>query len=275
MAQSSLECANIALTKIGAAKITSLSDATETAITANLCIDPVKKNLLRLHPWNFAVKRDKLEATITDVTTATHIGSGSWRITAVAHGYAVGDWVQTSGIVLDPSGDINGTYEVTVVNSDDIFTIVEEDVTSGSYSSGGTTWLSNPFEFTYKLALPSDCLRVLRVNDAECGVDWRIEGRFILSQDSELEIKYVQDVTDYTLMDSAFYDLLSTALALEIAYKISQSSTLLEQLAEMYRRQMGKVRHVDATEDPAETLGADDWINSRFNHSSGWPMRLS
>jgi hypothetical protein len=273
MAQSSLECANIALTKIGAAKITDLSDTTETAITANLCIDPCKKDLLRLHPWNFAVKRTLLRPTETDITNVTEDGSTGWfKIwTGSTTGLSSGDAVTIEDVV--GAEGANGTFQIDAVVAGTSFLLRDEDF-SGAWTSGGTWTKAGLFDFSYNIALPSDCLRILRVMELE-QEDYRIEAGRILINDHPVEMKYIYDVTDYTTMDPSFYDLLSTALALKIAYKISQSSTLVEQLSELYRRQLGKVRHVDATEDPAEALGADDWINSRFPRGSGWPMRLS
>lgn len=57
---SKVEIANLALGIIGEEPITSFSDDDKAARTVNLWYDPVRRSLLRNHPWNFAVKRAAL-----------------------------------------------------------------------------------------------------------------------------------------------------------------------------------------------------------------------
>src|SRR5687767_3376039 len=110
MAQSDVECANIALTKLGAAKITTLSDTTETAIAANLCLGPLKKALLRAHPWNFAIKRKRLTPTRVDLTNVTEDGATGWfkLWTANTSGLSSGDGVTIEDVVGCEAA--NGTW---------------------------------------------------------------------------------------------------------------------------------------------------------------------
>lgn len=273
MAQSSLECANIALTKMGAPQITALSDTDERAKAANLCLDPLKKSLLRSHPWNFALKRTTLEPTLIAITNITADGATGWFkvFTGSTTGLSNGDRVTIEEVVGCEAA--NGTWEVDAVVAGTSFLLEDQDF-SGEYDTDGTWTQAGNYGYSYSIALPSDCIRVLRVHETD-GTDYRIEAGRVLTDDHPVELKYVYDVTDYTTMDTAFYDLLSTALALEISYRVTQSSTLIEQLRDMLRRQMAHVRFLDATEDPAEELGANDWIKSRFNYNAGWPRNIA
>jgi len=54
------EIVNIALRKIGQTNITSIDDGTATANVANDLYTEARDELLRIHPWNFAIKRVKL-----------------------------------------------------------------------------------------------------------------------------------------------------------------------------------------------------------------------
>lgn len=54
---SSVGIANIALSKIGAQRITSFSESTETARLLNAIYGTMRDEVLRAHPWNFAIKR--------------------------------------------------------------------------------------------------------------------------------------------------------------------------------------------------------------------------
>jgi len=64
MATSSVEICNSALHKIGAARITSLSDTSKQAIILNDQYDRLRKEVLRGHPWNFAIAFVALSATV-------------------------------------------------------------------------------------------------------------------------------------------------------------------------------------------------------------------
>ena len=62
MATSSVEICNSALYKIGAARIAALSDETKSARMLNDQYDRKRKEVLRSHPWNFAIVRANLVA---------------------------------------------------------------------------------------------------------------------------------------------------------------------------------------------------------------------
>lgn len=62
MATDAVTISNRALQKLGAARITSLSDNSRNARSCNACYDSIRKATLRNHPWNFAIKRAILAA---------------------------------------------------------------------------------------------------------------------------------------------------------------------------------------------------------------------
>ena len=62
---SKVEICNLALQNIGEEYITSLSESTPNAIECNLRFDTVRRSLLAMHPWNFAMKRVALSASTT------------------------------------------------------------------------------------------------------------------------------------------------------------------------------------------------------------------
>jgi hypothetical protein len=265
MAQAALECANAALRKIGHTKIAALDTSSETSTLLLDRIDICKRTLLRMHPWNFAVKRKLIEPTWVTISNAVTNG-GLIRLTATTHGRSTGDRVTVRGVFGVPA---NGTWYVTVI---DVNTLdLQDSVFSGTYEAGDDDLTkAAQFEYDYEIALPSDCLRVLRVNDTN-PYDYRIEAGKIVTNQDEIEIKYVYDVTDYTTMDILFYELLSHYLAWDISYRVTQSSQLKEQLFQEMRVVMKPfAKFVDATEDPAEKLQADEWVNSRFGGQSSW-----
>lgn len=57
MAQSEVNVCNLALQRVGAATITSLTDNTTEARACNLVYESTRKEQLRRYPWNFAIAR--------------------------------------------------------------------------------------------------------------------------------------------------------------------------------------------------------------------------
>jgi hypothetical protein len=64
MATSAVDICNSALYKIGAQRINSLSDDTKAAKICNDQYDRLRKEVLRAHPWNFAITWIDLAATV-------------------------------------------------------------------------------------------------------------------------------------------------------------------------------------------------------------------
>jgi len=62
MAISETKICNLALLKIGATRIASLTDGTKNAILCNEFYEPTVDEVLRMHPWNCAIARASLSA---------------------------------------------------------------------------------------------------------------------------------------------------------------------------------------------------------------------
>jgi len=64
MAADSVEICNSALIKVGANTISSLSDGTKASNLCNAQYDRLRKEVLRSHPWNFAISYTSIAATV-------------------------------------------------------------------------------------------------------------------------------------------------------------------------------------------------------------------
>src|SRR3990167_164721 len=71
------------------------------------------------------------------------------------------------------------------------------------------------FEFTYEYNLPSDCLRVLKINTITG--KWKIENNKLLSDQATVKILYVSRETDTTKYDTSFTEAFAARLASEMA----------------------------------------------------------
>jgi hypothetical protein len=158
MASSQLQVCNLALGRLGASAILDINAAQKEAQACKLFYQTALDEVLRTHPWNFAVRRQTLTAESED-----------------------------------PS-----------------------------------------FGWTNAYVLPSDCLRVLDLNDLHESADpphWQIEGRSLLCDQDEAHIRYITRDADPTHYDALFVAAFAAKLSALIA-KITEVMALRNQLAE-------------------------------------------
>jgi len=119
------------------------------------------------------------------------------------------------------------------------------------------------FDFTYQFTLPSDCIRVLR--PATENLDWQIEGRKILTNDSAvLYLRYIADIEDVTQWDPSFYNVVAGALALDICERLTQSNTKKQAMLAQYNEDVKIARRMNAFESGPEDAASDGWLTARL-----------
>ena len=121
------------------------------------------------------------------------------------------------------------------------------------------------FEYAYSYQLPSDpyCLRVLEVENQADGIDYVIEGRKLLTDEGGIKLKYLAMVTDPNEYDSGLLEAISSCLAAEIAFSLSNSSALQAQLYQLYERKLSEARFQDATEGTPDQITARTFTDAR------------
>tara|TARA_R100000655_G_scaffold83756_1_gene123328 strand:+ start:378 stop:974 length:597 start_codon:yes stop_codon:yes gene_type:complete len=120
--------------------------------------------------------------------------------------------------------------------------------------------------FTYKYALPSDCLRVLDVLDYT--VPFSIEGRFLLTDNSTAKLKYIARITDPNVYDILLQQAIGIRLAAEIAEALTGRTELKQEMYNKYLLILSEARGVDSQEKGMPmVIEANDFINARFDTS--------
>lgn len=259
----------MALSKLGASQLTSLSDNTRAAIAANLVFSKKRKELLRSHPWNFALKRAFL-SRVKDTSTSVNSSTDTFTSASTLN-METGDiiTIQLNSGTL-PSPLIEGTYYAIKLTST-TFQLAEDqenavngtaiDITD-SPTFNAYFYVGSPFEYGSKFSLPSDYLRGLK--EEEKDTDWVKEGQYILSNDTSFNLEYVADITDPTLFDPSFDELLATLIAKELSYTLVQSMTLKDQMEREYRNLLREVRSFDAQEGTPDTYETTSWTEVRL-----------
>jgi hypothetical protein len=120
------------------------------------------------------------------------------------------------------------------------------------------------FGYNYHYQLPSDCLRVISTNIH--GAEYEIEGEALLTDETEVKIKYIYLVTDVSRFDALFRRALVLRLAADMAYALTKRRSKEEELILLYERALGKAKSKDIKE--AQNLSvspetSDSWIQAR------------
>jgi hypothetical protein len=118
------------------------------------------------------------------------------------------------------------------------------------------------FEYTYEFQLPSDCLKVLRLEQED--VKYVIEGNKLLTNETSIKIKYISDVTDTDLFPSDFSEVLALKLACDICMQLTQDRLLKRDLLAELQVLLADARSMDAQEGTPDDLVNDVWLNSRY-----------
>ena len=128
-----------------------------------------------------------------------------------------------------------------------------------------------PTGWTFRYALPTDCIRLLRLSlvNAEMGsVRFEVAGdstsRFILCDEPAAEAVYTARVDDPNLYDAGFASALVDQLAAHIAYPITQKTETAVRLAQLARAALADAMAADVNESaPADGDRVPDWIAAR------------
>ena len=198
---SNVQIANSALTKLGAARIMSLSDNKKEAREINAIFELRRDHLLRSHNWSFAMERTTLPAL--------------------------------------------------------------DDTPAWGYS--------------YLYQLPTDCLRVVQVDDMwvvpgladyTSGPDsepYKITGRRIETDiGAPLKLRYVKRITDAGAFDAAFVEVFAADLADQVCEALTQSNTKRELTQRALKQALLEAVRANAIELPPEAIPDDSWILSRL-----------
>jgi len=135
------------------------------------------------------------------------------------------------------------------------------------------------FGFANRFLQPNDCLAVIGVyqegqldrNYTGGDITWKVEGPYILANESTLSVFYIRDVTNPLRFDSLFSETLSWFLAYDLAYKLSTGPSMVEQALEGFQQALRNARFADAIETTPEILRSSEWLESRIEGGGGPP----
>lgn len=127
------------------------------------------------------------------------------------------------------------------------------------------------FGFESKFLLPPLCLRVVGLYDAgeplrnytSTKDSFKVEGRMVHANGSEIKIFYLEDVTNTTLFDPMFDEALAWLLASDVAFDISAGTDVVKMTRQGFLQAITDAKRADAIEGTPEVIVASEWVDSR------------
>lgn len=123
------------------------------------------------------------------------------------------------------------------------------------------------FGYGYQYALPTDplALRILGVNEDTAGdIDWVIEGRKLLTDETSIQIKYIGRITDCNLFDTLFIDALVARLASKFCLALTKEKSLMEMAWKMYEAVLQEAKSINGLEGTRPAIVSNDLIDARL-----------
>jgi len=154
---------------------------------------------------------------------------------------AISSEVQIANLALDYLGAENITLLTDMNSVSNNFDLVRDSVLEDRdwTFSMKRVLLSSPdstapaFGYANRFAIPSDCLRVVEVNENK--YDWIKEGNFILTNLSEIQVLYVKREEDVSKFTAGFIHVFALRLAAALAIPITNSAEFAGNLLQMYQ----------------------------------------
>lgn len=131
------------------------------------------------------------------------------------------------------------------------------------------------FGFSNRFLLPADCLRFLGLATSETvntsseleysasSISHKIEGRYLLFDDTEADIFYIKKVTTVTEFSALFVKALSLALAVDLVYTLTGGARHAAALEKRMADTIKTARFAQAIQGQPQVLRATEWLDAR------------
>ena len=124
-------------------------------------------------------------------------------------------------------------------------------------------------EYSNAYALPSDCLRVLKVHNGstdsiKSAIDYKLEGKNIVTNEGTIFLIYISKVTDPNEYDTYLQESISHQLAADLAYAVTNNATLADKYMVRADERLREARFIDATENSLGTIESSEFTDARL-----------
>lgn len=116
------------------------------------------------------------------------------------------------------------------------------------------------FGYEYRFSLPSDCLRVWKMEENE---RYQVEGQCLLTDSNICRFIGISRVEDSTVFDPMFVEALSLRLAAELAVPLAASVSLRDSLIKEYQQFVQQAKTASAMEGVQDVFVPQGWVEAR------------
>ena len=223
--------------------------------------------------WNEATVRDTLYSYATPATTMTP-GTGALTIGTTGVVFTAGAATFTS-LAVDAGKTIRpvsapGIATITGFTSTTIVTAtITEAFTSLSALAADAWRLYNPTpdwdtDFLYTYTLPSDWLRgFVPAHQARDGIHWRREGSVLVSSEPTLNLLYVKQITDVTLMTPRLVEALVYHLAAKLCEAGLGNAAKADRYWNLYGAKLKAAKGLDWQEGTRQRYQPSSYVDVR------------
>lgn len=125
------------------------------------------------------------------------------------------------------------------------------------------------FGYAKQFQLPSDFLRLVSIGDYRIGTpqcqQFKVQGRVVLASGTTLPIEYVFRNDQEATWDSKLVELMTARMLWKLAYPVTKSTSLRDELKAEYMAMARAARAIDSQENPSEALSDDfSLLNGRL-----------
>jgi len=258
LTETEVEICNQALGKFGSESMDYDVQTTNVALKCIQHYEQTRDALQRRYRWNFLSKRIVL------------VGDWETGKKYTTDHYAWEDEILYKCNTAHTSTTFNSNYvydgDDIVYDGDDLDVddlVVDSDVTF-NWTMVLEVDYTPDFYWNYKYQLPADFLRLKpEYLHGYYGVHFKIEGDYILCDETEINLHYIAKVTDPDDFDQLFTEVLILELALKLLYPIAGTNTQDIKL-ELQRERMEAIKGAMAVcESETNQTGHSDWNEAR------------
>ena len=112
-----------------------------------------------------------------------------------------------------------------------------------------------------RFQLPSDCLKVLRMEDRR--TEFSVEAGILFTNAASARIWYTRRETDTSLYEASFVDALATRLAVDFCIPLLQDRQYRQSLFEEYKFLLGVARTYDSQQGTPDLTLIETWTDAR------------
>ena len=166
----------------------------------------------------------------------------------------VGKWLNVAPAQFTAPASL-GTTSIRIKNGVATATAVE-------FYVDNVVLVEDNWGYTYAFDLPTDCLRVIKVDLDDVEAKWKKEGNLILTDDDMVRLLYIAQITDPDLFDKLFVSAFTARLAATLAFPLGPRGAAQE-MWEMYSAKIAEATYIDGVEDIPDEITSNTLVTVR------------